>query len=73
MHFRAANSTTLLFSRPASILSPATAGFAILQWIVGDLNQPAGEYTGEVEVVLASGVRETNFSVLQFELRDDFI
>ncbi len=72
LHFRAINSDVLLFSRPASVLSPATAGVAVLQWAVGDLDQDAGEYEGEVEVVLASGMRETIFNVLQFELRDDF-
>jgi len=44
----------------------------VLQWAVGDLDQDAGEYEGEVEVVLGSAVRETIFNVLQFELRDDF-
>lgn len=72
LHFRAVNSGVLLFSRPASVIPPATAGIAVLQWSVGDLDQDAGEYEGEVEIVLASAVRETIFNVLQFELRDDF-
>ena len=72
LHFRAINSDVLLFSRPASVIAPATAGIAVLQWVVGDLDLDAGEYEGEVEVVGGGGARETIFNVLQFELRDDF-
>lgn len=73
LHFRAVNSDVLLFSRPATVMAPATAGIAVLEWEVGDLDLDAGEYEGEVEVVVASGMRETIFNVLQFELRDDFV
>lgn len=72
LHFKAVNSNALLFSRPAAVVPPATAGIAVLGWVSGDLNLDAGEYAGEVEVVVASGMRETIFDVLQFELREDF-
>jgi len=72
LHFRAVNTTTALFSRAALILSPASNGVAVLVWADGDLNQTAGDYEGEVEVVLASGVRETQFDLLQFTIREDF-
>jgi len=72
LHFRAANSDTLLFSRAAVIQAPATNGVAVLGWAPGNLDLDAGEYVGEVETVLASGLRETIFDVLQFELREDF-
>jgi hypothetical protein len=72
LHFRAAESTTLLFSRPAIVLSPATAGIAVVAWQTTDLDRDAGDYEGEVEVVMADGSRETMFDVLQFTLRDDF-
>lgn len=73
LHFRAADSTTLLFSRAATVLAPATNGIAVLAWAPGDLNRVAGEYVGEVETVLSTGQRETIFDVLQFELREDFV
>lgn len=72
LHFRAVNSTTVLFSRAAAISAPNSAGIAVLTWNSGDLNIPAGEYEGEVEVVLASGIRETLYDTLQFVLREDF-
>ena len=73
LHFRAKGSTTVLFSR-ALLVNPdtATTGVAILAWDEGDLDQPAGNYEGEVEVVRASGVRETLFNVLAFQIRADF-
>lgn len=72
LHFRAANTTTTLFSRDALIISPASNGVAVLVWANGDLNQPAGDYEGEVEVVLSNGLRETQFDLLQFTIREDF-
>lgn len=72
LHFRAVDSETLLFSRAAVILSPAAAGIAALGWAPGDLDLDAGSYVGEVETVLSTGLRETIFDVLQFELREDF-
>lgn len=72
LHFRAADSTTLLFSRAAVVLAPASNGVAVLGWAPGNLNLAAGEYVGEVETVLSTGLRETIFNVLQFELREDF-
>lgn len=72
LHFRAAESTSLLFSRQANILSPATNGVAVVAWQSTDLDRAAGDYEGEVEVVMADGTRETMFDVLQFTLREDF-
>ena len=72
LHFRQINTETVLFSRQATILAPETNGVAILAWVVGDLDVPAGEYEGEVEIVLASGLRETIFNPLQFVVREEF-
>lgn len=71
LHFRAANSTTLIFSRVATI-TDAVNGVAVVAWLVGDLDQDAGEYEGELEVVLSGGTRETIYNILQFELREEF-
>jgi len=73
LHFRAVGSTTLLFSRALTIPSgTASSGVAIIVWASGDLNQAAGDYEGEVEVVFASGVRQTVYDTLQFRIRDQF-
>jgi hypothetical protein len=72
LHFRAVGSSTVLFSRNAIIISPASNGVAVLAWNTGDLDQAAGDYEGEIEVQLSNGVRETQFDTLQFVLREDF-
>lgn len=71
LHFRAVNTTTVLFSRQAVLLDP-TNGIVVLIWLPGDLDQPEGEYEGEVEIVLNTGERETIFVPLQFVLREEF-
>lgn len=71
LHFRAAGTTTVLFSRTLALLD-ATNGKAILQWQTGDLNVDAGNYEGELETVLSSGLRETRYEILKFKIREDF-
>lgn len=71
LHLRAVDTTTVLVSRNATITSPLT-GVAIIAWQATDLDLDAGEYEGEVETVLASGLRETIFDLLQFTVREDF-
>jgi hypothetical protein len=73
LHFRAAGDTTVLFSRALYInASTAATGEAILQWQTSDLNQVAGVYEGEVEVVKSDGLRETLYETLRFRIREDF-
>lgn len=72
LYMRAVNTTTVLVTRQAVVQAPATAGIAVIAWQVGDLNLPAGDYEGEVEVLLSSGLRETQFDLLQFTIREDF-
>lgn len=73
LHFRAQGTTTALFSRELFVnADTATNGQAILAWDAGDLDQPAGIYEGEIEVVRASGIRETLYNVLKFEIRAEF-
>jgi len=71
LHFRAAGTTTVLFSR-ALALADATNGQAVLQWATTDLNVDAGNYEGEIETVLSSGRRETRYELLKFKIREDF-
>jgi hypothetical protein len=73
LHFRAAGDDDVLFSR-AFFVNPDTAadGVAVLQWETTDLEQEAGAYEGEIEVVRSSGLRETLFDKLKFKIREDF-
>jgi len=72
LHFRAAGEDEVLFSREFFV-NPDTAetGIAVLQWQTNDLNQEAGAYEGEIEVVRNSGIRETLFDKLKFKIRED--
>jgi hypothetical protein len=73
LHFRAAGGATLLFSR-GGFVNPATAtqGIAIFIWQEGDLNVPAGEYEGEVEIYWSNtGARQTVYDLLKFRVRED--
>ena len=73
LHFRAVGETSVLFSR-ALYINPdtATTGVAIVQWQTSDLDRDAGTYEGEIEIVKASGLRETLFDTLRFRIREDF-
>lgn len=73
LHFRAAGEDQVLFSRQFFI-NPQTAqnGEAVLQWETTDLNQEAGAYEGEIEVVRSNGLRETLYDKLKFKIREDF-
>ena len=73
LHFRAAGEDSVLFSKSLYVNpDTATTGVAIVNWSAGDLDQPAGAYQGEIEVVRASGVRETLYDILKFKIREDF-
>jgi hypothetical protein len=73
LHFRAAGEDTALFSRALTIESSTAAnGVAVVEWQTNDLNQEAGAYEGELEVLLSSGLRETVFDKIKFKIRDDF-
>tara|TARA_R110002012_G_scaffold92150_2_gene223927 strand:+ start:904 stop:1236 length:333 start_codon:yes stop_codon:yes gene_type:complete len=72
MHFRAAGSTTLLFTKTLTITSPPTNGIALVAWSSGELNQDPGTYHGEIEVTRGSGVVETLFDIIKFKIREDF-
>jgi hypothetical protein len=73
LHFREAGAESVLFSRDFFINpDTASAGVAVLQWAVGDLDVAAGTYEGEIEVVRDSGLRETLYDKLKFKVREDF-
>tara|TARA_R110002012_G_scaffold142105_1_gene299978 strand:+ start:1227 stop:1559 length:333 start_codon:yes stop_codon:yes gene_type:complete len=72
MHFRAAGSTTLLFTKTLTISSPANGGIVLVSWASGELNQDPGTYHGEIEVTRSGGVVETLYDVIKFKIREDF-
>lgn len=73
LYMRAKGTTEVIRTRPLYI-NPETAasGEAIVVWQEGDLDLAPGQYEGEIEVVRATGVRETLFDVLLFNIRSDF-
>lgn len=73
LHFRAVGSTTALFSR-AGVVNPGTAaqGKAVFTWQSGDLDIPAGDYEGEVEIFWSNiSARQTVYDLLKFRVRED--
>lgn len=72
LHFRAVGGTEPLFSRQGVIAGDANLGRAVFLWQAGDLDIPAGEYEGEVEVYWpAIGARQTVYELLKFRVRED--
>jgi hypothetical protein len=51
---------------------PGAGGRVGFQWGAGDLDCPAGEYEGEIEVTFSDGARQTVFEPLKFKLREEF-
>jgi len=75
LHFKAAGTDTVLFSRELYINSEtAETGVAILNWETEDLVRPAGAYEGEIEIVRSgdNGTRETIYDILKFKIREEF-
>ena len=73
LHFRAAGEDEVLFSRPLIVAQDDLApGVAVVEWGGNDLDQEAGTYEGEIEVVRLDGRRETLYEKLKFKIRDDF-
>jgi len=73
LHFRSEATGTTLFSRPLVIAGATAAqGIATVVWDTTDLDQVPGDYYGEVEVVLATGLRQTVYDLLKFRLREDY-
>jgi hypothetical protein len=72
-HFRALGAETALFTKQLYV-NPATAtdGVAIVNWQTGELDVDAGTYEAEIEIIKASGVRETIYDKIKFKIREDF-
>lgn len=75
MHFRAAGSTTVLYTKTLYV-NPAPAesvkGIALVNWATGELDYDAGTYHGEIEITKATGQIETIYDTIKFKIREDF-
>lgn len=73
LHFREEGADTVLFSR-AAFINPdeAETGVCYIEWQEGDLDVDEGNYQGEIEVVGATGTRETIYTILKFKVRSQF-
>lgn len=49
-----------------------SGGRVQFNWAAGDLDQPAGEYEGEIEVTFADSTKQTVYDKLKFKIREDF-
>lgn len=73
LHMKSLTTGTVVLSRALTIpTGTASQGLAIVVWGASDLNQTPGDYDGEVEIVFATGMRQTVYDVLKFRLRDQF-
>lgn len=52
--------------------TPGAGGRVQFNWGSGDLNQPAGDYEGEIEITFNDNTKQTVFDLLKFKLREDF-
>jgi hypothetical protein len=73
LYMKSLTTGTVVVSRPLTIpTGTASQGVALIIWGASDLNQTPGDYDGEVEVLFATGMRQTVYDVLKFRLRDQF-
>jgi hypothetical protein len=74
LHVKPKDSSTLAFSRAATMLSNAdrTNGICYIQWGATDLDRAAGYYDAEVEIYWSStSTRETIYDMLSILIRED--
>lgn len=61
---------TLDFAAPYNL--PGSGGRVQFNWATGDLDQPSGDYEGEIEITFPDGTIQTVYDLLKFKLREDF-
>lgn len=72
LNFRAHNATDKLFSMNNLAGNAAGAdGICIFSFTAGNLDLPAGDYQGEIEVIFEDASRETIYELIEFNLRED--
>lgn len=61
---------SISFASPYNL--SGSGGRVQFNWADGDLNQPAGEYEGEIEVTFPDTTKQTVYDKLKFKIREDF-
>jgi len=73
MHFKKRHADTTLFSlNDSAIGTDPENGICLFVFSGSNLDQSAGNYEGEIEVVFNGGARETVYETIDFVLREDF-
>lgn len=52
--------------------TPGVGGRCVISWSSEALNQPAGDYEGEIEITFADATVQTVYDTLKFKLRSQF-
>ena len=71
LKFRAANSSTVLFTEALGITS-ASGGTCYMIWPADSLDVPAGIYEGELQLTDGSSKVQTVYDKLKFKVREQF-
>ena len=71
LKFRAANSSTVLFTEALGITS-ASGGTCYMIWPADSLDVAAGIYEGELQLTDGSGKVQTVYDKLKFKIREQF-
>lgn len=75
LHAKPATGAGVRFSREAIFpqgIVDRLAGICYIQWLDGDLNRPAGEYSAEIEIYdTVSNSRETIYDLIKLVIRED--
>ena len=71
LKFRAANSSTVLFTEALGITS-ASGGTCYMVWPADSLDVAAGMYEGELQLTDGSGKVQTVYDKLKFKIREQF-
>lgn len=61
---------TLSFTAPYNL--SGAGGRVQFNWGQGDLNQPAGDYEGEIQITFPDGTVQTVYDLLKFKVREEF-
>lgn len=73
LRFRRKGTETVLFTLTAiDVGQNLQEGVAVFGFTEGDLDLPAGNYEGELEITFADSNVETVYELLEFDLREEF-
>lgn len=72
VHFRAAESDTILSTLPCTFLTNGSDGVVQFNFSGGALQVDPGAYEGEIEVDFGGGQVQTVYEILKFNVRQQF-